>query len=48
MSGPAVGDAAPEFTLPGVAGDVRRDYTLSEFRGRKVVIAFYPGDATPG
>ena len=26
----------------------RRDYTLSEFRGQKVVIAFYPGDFTPG
>ena len=43
-----VGDAAPDFTLPGVAGDVRRDYSLAEFRGRKVVIAFYPGDFTPG
>ena len=26
----------------------RRDFTLSEYRGRKVVLAFYPGDATPG
>jgi peroxiredoxin len=43
-----VGGQAPEFTLPGVAGDVRRDYTLSEFHGQKVVIAFYPGDFTPG
>lgn len=43
-----VGDPAPEFTLPGVAGDVRRDYSLSEYRGKKVVIAFYPGDFTPG
>ncbi len=43
-----VGDVAPDFTLPGVAGDERRDYTLSEFRGRKVVLAFYPGDFTPG
>lgn len=46
--GPAVGDAAPDFTLPGVAGEERRDFTLSEYRGRKVVIAFYPGDFTPG
>jgi peroxiredoxin Q/BCP len=44
----AVGDAAPDFTLPGVAGGERRDYTLSEFRGRPVVLAFYPGDFTPG
>ena len=43
-----VGEAAPDFTLPGVEQGVRRDYTLSEFRGRKVVIAFYPGDDTPG
>ena len=48
MTGPSVGDPAPDFTLPGVAGTVRRDYSLSEFRGRKVVIAFYPGDFTPG
>jgi peroxiredoxin Q/BCP len=43
-----VGDAAPDFTLPGVCDGERRDYTLSEFRGRKVVLAFYPGDNTPG
>ena len=43
-----VGDAAPDFTVPGIAGTDRRDYTLSEFRGRKVVLAFYPGDFTPG
>ena len=47
-SGPSVGDIAPDFTLPGVMGSERRDYTLSELRGQKVVIAFYPGDATPG
>jgi len=34
--------------LPGVADGERRDYTLSEYRGRKVVLAFYPGDNTPG
>ena len=43
-----VGQPAPEFTLPGVAGEERRDYSLSEFQGRKVVLAFYPGDFTPG
>jgi thioredoxin-dependent peroxiredoxin len=42
------GDPAPDFTLPGVEGTTRRDYTLSAFRGRKVVLAFYPGDFTPG
>jgi peroxiredoxin Q/BCP len=48
MAGLEVGSAAPDFTLPGISGDTRRDYTLSEFRGQKVVLAFYPGDFTPG
>lgn len=39
-----IGDHAPEFTLPGTGG---RDYSLSEYRGRVVVLAFYPGDDTP-
>jgi peroxiredoxin Q/BCP len=39
-----VGDQAPDFTLPGVEGDVRKDYTLSDYRGRKVVLALYPGE----
>ena len=38
------GDAAPDFTLPGTGG---RDYSLAEFRGRPVVLVFYPGDDTP-
>jgi len=38
-----VGDAAPDFELPGTGG---RTYRLSDYRGRKVVIAFYPGDFT--
>ena len=42
------GKAAPDFTLAGVQGDERRDHTLSSFRGQKVVLAFYPGDFTPG
>ena len=50
MSKPSVeiGRPAPDFTLPGIENGVRRDYTLSEYRGRKVVLAFYPGDNTPG
>ena len=43
-----VGEAAPDFTLPGIEKGERRDFTLSEFRGRNVVLAFYPGDNTPG
>lgn len=38
-----VGDAAPDFELPGTGG---RTFKLSERRGRNVVLAFYPGDAT--
>src|SRR5881398_1480146 len=47
-STPAVGDVAPDFTLPGTEPDEpTRDYTLSALRGRPVVLAFYPGDETP-
>ena len=45
---PAVGDLAPDFTLPGtVPGADDRDFTLSAERGHPVVLAFYPGDETP-
>jgi peroxiredoxin Q/BCP len=39
-----VGDTAPEFALAGTGG---RTYRLSEYRGRWVILAFYPGDFTP-
>src|SRR4051794_15297716 len=38
-----VGDAAPDFELPGSDG---KAFKLSEHRGKNVVLAFYPGDAT--
>lgn len=38
-----VGDAAPDFELPGTGG---RSYRLSDYRGGKLVLAFYPGDFT--
>jgi len=38
-----VGDAAPDFELPGTDG---KRFKLSEQRGKNVVLAFYPGDAT--
>ncbi len=46
MAGPTLGDPAPDFTLPGVQDGEQRNYSLSEFRGRPVVLAFYPGDNT--
>ena len=47
MSGPAVGDQAPDFTLPGTSPDGVRDYSLAAERGHPLVLAFYPGDETP-
>jgi len=41
----AAGDTAPDFTLPDQDGT---DVTLSDLRGRPVVIYFYPKDDTPG
>ena len=38
-----VGDPAPEFELPGTDD---KTYRLSDYRGRKVILAFYPGDFT--
>lgn len=40
-----VGDPAPDFTLPSSDGT---SITLSQLRGHKVVIYFYPRDNTPG
>lgn len=41
----AVGDTAPDFTLPGTTGE---DLSLSDLRGRSVVVYFYPAAGTPG
>jgi thioredoxin-dependent peroxiredoxin len=47
MSTLSVGDPAPPFTLPGTPpGGGVKDYSLADFAGRPVVIAFYPGDDT--
>jgi peroxiredoxin Q/BCP len=42
---PQVGDLAPDFTLPDQSGT---SVSLSQFRGQRVVIYFYPKDDTPG
>ncbi|MFK7746300.1 MAG: thioredoxin-dependent thiol peroxidase [Roseobacter sp.] len=36
---------APDFTLPSTGGD---DVTLSDLKGKAVVVFFYPRDDTPG
>lgn len=40
-----IGDVAPPFTLPDQTGT---DVSLSDFRGSRVVIYFYPKDDTTG
>lgn len=42
---PELNDLAPDFTLPRDGGD---KVTLSDLRGSKVVLFFYPRDDTPG
>ena len=40
-----VGDRAPDFTLSDDGG---RQYSLSDFAGKTLVLYFYPKDNTPG
>jgi peroxiredoxin Q/BCP len=42
---PAEGSAAPEFTLPSQEGSA---VSLKDYRGKWVVLYFYPKDQTPG
>jgi peroxiredoxin Q/BCP len=39
------GDVAPDFRLPDSGGD---QVSLSDFRGKHVVVYFYPAAGTPG
>jgi thioredoxin-dependent peroxiredoxin len=39
------GDPAPDFTLPTDDGST---VSLSDLRGRKVIVFFYPAAMTPG
>ena len=45
-----VGDAAPDFTATAVGGKYGggKEVSLGDFRGRSVVLYFYPKDDTPG
>jgi peroxiredoxin Q/BCP len=40
---PRVGEQAPDFELQGTSGP----FKLSDHRGERVVLLFYPGDNTP-
>lgn len=40
-----IGSIAPDFTLPGSGGN---EVTLSQYRGSRVILFFYPKDNTPG
>ncbi|MGB0604811.1 MAG: thioredoxin-dependent thiol peroxidase [Candidatus Latescibacterota bacterium] len=41
----SIGDPAPDFTLSDADGN---SVSLSDFKGQKVVLYFYPKDDTPG
>jgi peroxiredoxin Q/BCP len=41
----ALGTPAPDFDLPATGG---KQIRLSDFKGRNLVIVFYPKDQTPG
>jgi peroxiredoxin Q/BCP len=41
----AIGDVAPDFTLPDAAG---KPVSLASYRGRSVLLYFYPAAMTPG
>lgn len=43
---PALGTAAPDFSLDGIEDGARRTFSLSDARGTSLVLAFYPGDDT--
>ncbi len=42
---PDTGDKAPEFTAPTDGGG---EISLKDFRGKPVILYFYPKDSTPG
>lgn len=45
MTKPEVGQAAPDAPVPDSEGNV---FSIEAYRGKNVVLYFYPKDATPG
>jgi peroxiredoxin Q/BCP len=45
MSQIKIGNKVPDFKLPATGA---QDIALSDFKGRRVVVYFYPKDSTPG
>lgn len=45
-----LGDEAPDFSAPVIGGEYAESKTirLSDFRGKEVILYFYPKDDTPG
>ena len=41
-----IGDKAPDFTL--LDGNEKNSISLSDFKGKKIVLWFYPKASTPG
>ena len=41
----AIGDLAPDFTLPDQNGEM---HSLSDYRGQRIILYFYPKDMTQG
>ncbi len=41
----SAGDSAPDFKLPAIDGKI---HSLTDYRGKKLVVYFYPKDDTPG
>ena len=42
---PGVGDTAPDFTMKSIG---LKEVSLRDYRGKNVVLLFYPLDWTPG
>jgi len=48
MAALQVGDDVPDFELPAVVGNIKQQFKLSDYKGKKnVVLVFYPADWTP-